>query len=363
MVLSFNKLQTILSENGIVVKKIFCIKDECVFLELLCITNANCFIMYIPSKYSISPPNNFNNIYELTFVDLDKNKNIALEYGINPDDIELENQYEDIDLENKNIDENKLNENYDHPLSLVDVKAKELKQIKEVVRQLDRLKLCTKNIKYNLSIIFSNYICYNTRDDITECYIIEGYNKNNNKKLLVTIDLNNFFKKIETFIYDIITIRDGIYKILDKNQQKNVKNLQKLLNDKKDFISHSEIIYENKKKYLKYLNKLENMLEKINSKEKKILSQIYELREINDNNNNGGVKGMHDDVEFSHKISKLEKEIDNISFIKKDIITNILEVKDKLENISLNTDSIIFDVSIMTNTIFENYNSLKNLVN
>lgn len=363
MVLSFNKLQIILSDNGIVVKKIFCIKEECVFLELLCITNANCFIMYIPSKYSIPPPNNFDNIYELSFIDLDKNNNIALEYAINPDNIDLANQYEDIDLENNIIDENKLNENYDHPLSLTDVKSKELKQVKEVIRQLDRLKFCTKNIKYNLSIIFSNYICYNTRDDINECYMIEGYNKNNNKRLLVTIDLNNFLKKIDTFIYDIITIRDGIYKILDKNQYKNVQNLQKLLNDKKDFISHSEIISKNKKKYFKYLSKLESLLEKLNHKEKNILSQIYEIREINDNNKNNGVKGIHDDVEFSHKISKLEKEIDNISLIKKDIITNILEIKDKLENISLNTDSLIFDVSIMTNTIFENYNSLKNLIN
>lgn len=363
MVLSFNKLQTILSDNGIVVKKIFCIKDECIFLELLCITNANCFIMYIPSKYSISPPGEFDNVYELSFLDLDKNQNIALEYGINPDHIDLEKQYNDIDLENKDINENKLNDNYDHPLSLTDVKSKELKQIKEVIRQLERLKLCTKNIKYNLSIIYSNYICYNTKNDISECYKIEGYSKNNNKKLLVTIDLTNFFKKLDSFLYDIITIRDGIYKILDKNQDKNVKNLQKLLNDKKDFISHSEIISENKKKYLKYLNKLESMLEKLNYKEKNILSKIYEIREINDNNNNSGVKGIHDDVEFSHKISKLENEIDNISLIKKDIITNILEVKDKLENITLNTDSLIFDVSIMTHTIFENYNSLKNLVN
>ena len=361
MVLSFNKLQIILSDNGIVIKKIFCIKDDCVFLELLCITNANCFIMYIPSKYSIPPPNDFDNVYELSFLDLDKNQNIALEYGINPDNIDLEKEYDEIDLENKDIDENKLNENYDHPLSLTDVKSKELKQIKEVVRQLDRLKLCTKNIKYNLSIIFSNYICYNTRDGISQCYIIEGYSKNNKKKLLVTIDLNNFFKKLDTFLYDIITIRDGIYKILDKNQYKNVKNLQKLLNEKKDFISYSENISENKKKYSKYLNKLEHMLEKINSKEKNIFTQIYEIRQINDNNNNSGVKAIHDDVEFSHKISKLETEIDNISFIKKDIITNILEVKDKLENISLNTDSLIFDVSIMVNTIFGNYNSLKNL--
>ena len=360
MVLSYEKLELLLNNNGVVIKKIFSMNQECVMLEVLCIINANCFIIYIPSKYSIPVPD-LENVFDLDYFDLDKDENIAMEYGENPDDLDLEKNYESINLQNDHITENKLNDNYNHPLSLTNNKYKEIKNVKEVVRQLNRLKFCTKNLKYNLSIIFKNYICTIKTDNNINVFIIDSYNINNeNKNLLVTIDLNNFYKKIDTFLDDIITIRDGIYKILNKNHTNNLKNLKKLLKTEKKLTIFSEKISEKKKKYNSDLLEFEKLLKKLYKKEKNIITKINDLHEKNDKNNDVSIKGIHTDTEYLHKVNELEKILENVYNIKQDLITEILETKEKIENLTLNTDSILFDNLIMINTIFKNYELLEN---
>ena len=72
-------------------------------------------------------------------------------------------------------------------------------------------------------------------------------------------------------------------------------------------------------------------------------------------------QGLHSDMEHSRILTELENKIIKINSTKQDIIHNILEIQNKRDNISLNVDKIMFDNSVMLDTIYRNFDSLRKL--
>ena len=54
MKVSLNKLEKFISTRGLIIKKIFTINNEAVYLELFNINNAETFMIYITSKYYLT---------------------------------------------------------------------------------------------------------------------------------------------------------------------------------------------------------------------------------------------------------------------------------------------------------------------
>jgi len=363
MTLSFRKLGRFLSKKGMIAKKIFAMNGLCVYIEVLCISNADSFLLYIPSKYEIQITEDMENVFQVSYIEVGEDGNIASDYAGEPDNFDLEKEYDEIDV-NLGTDGDKedfvghLEENYNHPVSLKDMSKDDFTDLRNVFRQLRRLKFCVQSIKYKLSIIYKNYICCIRRDDTFEGFIVKNFPRVDTRKLIVTMDLETLYDKIESIDIDIITVKEGVYKVLNKNQRKNTRNLQKMLQSETDILEQSEIIYRRKAKYTKYLDGLQTLLTDLGQSERKIIEQ---LMIIEDKYNDPGIKGLHSDIEKSHKTSKLEADLDRINKVKQDIIGNIIEIKGKLENISLVTDKIFFDVSIMLDQIFKNFSKLSEL--
>lgn len=363
MTLSLNKLERLLSSRGFTIKKYFVINNLCVYLEILSFLNADTFLLYIPSKYEINAPYG-NDTFSLEYLEIDTNGNLPGDFAGEPNTVDIETMYNEIDIVlNPNDKERQnlvghLEENYNRPISLKDMSKTDKDDIKEIFRQLRRFKLCVKNIKYKMGIIYRNFICCIRRDEGYDCFAIKHYHPcNDNKKLMITVDLETLYSKIDTISNDINTVRDEIYKILDKNQTRHSKLFGNMLEQGIDISVYSEAICVHKNRYETYLSQLEDMLVKLAESEKKIVGKIKLLE--GEKKSDPSLKGLHADIHIANVGAKYKLELDRINSLKQEVIKNILTVKIKQENIMLKIDRIFFDNSVMINAIITNINSLR----
>ena len=366
MTLSLNKLEKLLSKRGLIPKKYFTIDGLIVYIEILSIANAASFMLYIPSKYDIEIGEG-DNVFKIKYVNITEDGNIPNDYAGEPDNFDLDKDYDgdDIDLspdtQHKNM-EGYLEEKYNHPVSLKDDKniKKDIGvQLREVFRQLRRLKFCIKSLKYKIAIIFNYYLCCIRRDDTYECLFVHSSGGSDERKLMVTVDLETLYEKIDSVSIDIKTVKEGIYRVLDKNQGKHIRNIEKMLEKKNTLVTFSDLVLNKKTQYSKYLTNLEQMLSDVTHAEKK---NVEKLMQIEDKySGEASLKSMHSDIEKTHQISKYENELSRINGVKQELIRNILIVKTKHENLSLRVDNIMFDNIIMIDAILKNFVKLSKI--
>jgi hypothetical protein len=330
-----------------------------VYIQVLSIEIADSFMLYIPSKYEIAIGLG-DDVFKVKYIDVTEDGHIPGDYAGEPDNFDLDKEYEcdDIDLSpglrSKGNLADHLEEKYNHPVSLKDNnKSDDIKQLREVFRQLRRLKFCTQSLKYKIAITFNNYLCCIRRDDTYECFFIHSFGGSSDKKLMVTIDLETLYEKIDSVSIDIKTIREGIYRVLDKNQGKHIQNIHKLLEQKTVLTKFSNIVLRKKEQYSTYLKSLEQLLIDLTRAEKKIIDKLLEIEDKY--SGQASLKGLHSDIEKTHQIDKYETELSRINSIKQELICNILIVKSKHENLSLRVDNIVFDNIIMIDAILKNF--------
>lgn len=362
MPLSINKLEKLLSTKGMIIKSVYSVGGMCVYLDIMHISTGETLFLYIPSKYEINAEH--DNVHKLHYLEVNEDGSIPSDYAEQPEEEEIADKYEEIDVDNTDIKKQKdieeyLTNNYDCPVSLENSSKEDINEIKEIFRQLRRLKFCVKNINYKLCIVYKYYFCCIKRDGSYECYSVENLNMNNKRRIIVTTDLEAMYEQLGTIEKDIISIRKGIYKVLDKNQNKHVNNLQKIMEYKTNFNSLSDRVIIQKKKYKEYLNKLEKMLSKLSTAEKMIILEINGIHEKY--RGEYGVKTLHNDIEKNNLLHKKERELTNINETKQEIISNINKIKLNLESLSLKIDQICFDNIVMMDTIIKNFEYLSKI--
>jgi hypothetical protein len=349
-ILSLNKFEKILSNNGMEITKIYIINDLCVYIEILIKNDATLFIIYVPSKYEISPGNNM--IKKIKYIEINnEDGTIPYEYTSNKDS-EIEKKYQEIviDDDEDNI-ENNLEQNYNFPINLEDINKNDIFEIKDIFRQLRRLKFCVEKIKYKITIFYKNYMCCIKRDNTYEFYVIEQMEINNtHKKLVVSTDLEHFYIKMGMLNTDINVVYKSISHILDRNQDKYVYKIKKIVDYKNNFDILSDNIIKKKNKYKNFLENFDILLKQLLLEEKSILEYITNIK-----NNNKNSKTLYNDIEYSHIYLQKEKELSKIYNLKEEIINNIINVKNLLENLSLQFDQICFDNTVMMDTILHNF--------
>jgi len=360
MPLSLHKLEKLLSSKGLIPKKFFTMHGSCVYIEVLNLSSADNFMLYIPSKYDIQiDPKDSS--FNMKYIEISEDGTIPGDYAGEPDDVE--NHYDEIILtlspsKQKGGMEQHLEENYKKDVSLQDIDRTDINQLREIFRQLRRLKFCVRNLKYKLCILYKNYLCCIRRDDSFEGFNINNFEGPKNYKLLVSLDLESFYGKMETINSDVKIVREGIYNILDKNCTKHVVKWQKISEKKNDITNFSEILEQKKKKYFNYLKHLELMLQKLEQVEARI---IEKMTDIDGQYSSGDIKGLHMDISKTNQTSKYKDELHKITVIKQELIRNILAVKARYENLLLHIDKICFDNIIMMDAILKNFVTLSEL--
>lgn len=364
--LSLTKLDKLLLSKNLIILYIFTIDHLCVFIEVLSLMNGNIFQLYVPSKYDIKAdkhlfPQFADKIFKLIDIQVDEYGNVTEDYAGNPDQTELEQTYNEVEIDiNINPKENLegvLEENYNRPILLQDFSKNDKKDLKDTYRQLNRLKLCTKNLKYKLGIVFKNYMACIRRDDSISCYLIKDYTGTSYHKLYIIIDLETFYGNSETLLDDINTIQDGLFKILDKNQEVHAKTFVRLVNEEEKIVG-SRNINNKKAKYSLYINQLQDLLLKLHKAEKKIQDSIKTTIEKFNNETNSN---LHHDIQNSYTMDKYHKDLNSIKNLQQDILQTLLSLKSQKEEIFLSTDKVLFDNNVMLNTIVKNLDQFHNI--
>lgn len=353
MSLSINKLENLLADNGFVPIKYFVINNYCAYIETISMKNASTFIMSIPSKYKFKLKEG-DNVYKLRYIELETGTNTADEYAGVPDSFELEKSYTEVELkqhllrkkenEEGNISGH-LEEGYKRPVSVKDMSKDDMKDIRNIIRQVRRLKLCVQCISYKIMIMYKSYMCVLDKDDTIECFMIKHHPKILSRRLYVTCDLELYYENTERIQQDIIDVLNGINQVLNKNQANHARNLQTLIKEYQNINVHSDKVLKKKKDYQLYILKFNTLLLRITNSEKTLIEKIYNL---NDDENNKGMQR-----------AKLEEELLKISNVKKNISRHMNDVREKLDNLSLIMDTVMFDDIIMCDRMLRNLDFIK----
>jgi len=204
--------------------------------------------------------------------------------------------------------------------------------------------------------MFKDYMCCIRRDDTFEGYLVHNLRGPPERKLMISLDLETLYEKIESVPTDIKTVREGIYRVLDKNQSKHIRNLQKMLAQKNNLTTFSDVVLKKTQQYAAYLSKLEQLLANLGRAEKKNIEMLMGVEA--EYGNKASFHGLHTDIEKIHRLAKYETELSRINVVKQELISSILMVKTKHENLALKVDKICFDNIVMIDAILKNFVAL-----
>jgi hypothetical protein len=367
MPLSIEKLEQLLADKGLLIKRYFRLGRQCAFIEVIYVKTADTFMVSIPAKYKFVIDTNSNKqVYKLKPIELDKRD--VNDYARSPDRIEIQQQYPGIDMpEEEELeigDENvtdKLIDAYRRPITLRDLRIGDAIDLKDVFRQLARLKYCVQAIRYKLVIIYKSYLCVLGADDSIGCFYIRDFPKIDQRRLLIAADLELLYKKIETIFQDIRQVREGIYRVLNTNQNSHTRNLQKLLERRAEVALSSQKVHQKKETFKAYIQNFEKLLDSTLRSELATLEKLYNL-EDGANEAGASMKGVFQDIDKSHQKKRIEDELNRVEKIKEEIVTNIMSLKDKNEHVALTVDKILFDNIVMLDNIYKNFELLSQLV-
>lgn len=362
--LSISKLEQLLATKGYAPKRYFVIHKYCAFVEVVNIKSSSTFMLSIPSKYKFKLKEN-EGIYKLKIIDINSDDIPVEEYAKELDEVEIERKYVEVELTNKLLrtqNENQegnisgyLEEGYKKQISLKDIAKDDKNDIRDIVRQIKRLKFCVQSIGYKLVILYMNYICVLDRDDTIECFLVKQFPKIFSRRMLVSIDLELFYENMDRLEQDISDIENGIYRVFDKNQENHIRNLAKLLEDQIYITEYTKKIYKKRKEYSEYIIQFNTLLLHLNLSEKSILEKIDMLGISLDNSS----KNIHSNTNIIHQKTKLEDELFNLYNVKNNILKNVRELRNRQEDMLLKVDKIMFDNLVMMATIMKNINILK----
>lgn len=346
MPLSISKLQKLLTDRELQINNLFVLDGYLFYVELLSLKSSDTFFLYIPSKYDINVEKNDH--YKMKYIDISNSENIADEYGENKEDDNLNIL---VSTGKENIEEH-LKNNYKKSIPIGEISEEDTKELKAIHRQIKRLKNCVENINYKICIPYKNYICSIRRDNSIDFFTVKNFPRKNSKKLFIVIDLETLYGKNEEILKDLQTVKQSIYRVLEKNQNNHTYLLDTLMNSKGEIYNIPERQETHKIKYDSLLRELELMLNIMNKAEEKETNKLKTLNEEK-------VDGLQNDISRVHRKSQIEKELMKIENIKNEIVKNINITREKRENTILNIDNILFDNTVMFDSMIKNFNKLR----
>ena len=363
MSLSLRKLEKILAKYNFVVNKYYykksseeieeieeeeeieeIISHRCIYLELIYIQNAEHFLLYIPPEYTFNLDTNISNSYELIHLDIHHDQNQIENKLIN-------DKYTNLFIEEQD-DTNQLLENhYNKSIDLKNIPSRDNTNLVDIHKQMNRIKKCTEHLAFKPCVLFKNYLCTILPDNNSIYYSIKSKTYKSKKQLFVSINLTYFFSKIEHsvhhFLTNLLTIRKGIYEIIDINHNNHIQLFNSLVSKQHSLSSLSNI--SNKRDVLEtYLTKSLGILKNVNKAESNILEKLDDLSVDKSSN--------------AQEILNLNNGLINIHKHRANLFKILLEIRLNIEDHILSIDKIMFDNNVIMKQLSNNFNMLDNIV-
>jgi len=340
MSLSFDKLKDIASQHGFFVKSVFKHHEKCKFIEFYSSKIYENIIVKVSDDYKLK----LKDGYEIKKIDTDK---ISDKYTT-LNDFDINDFYTEIELKQLNIDklEEELMNEYKKNIVLTTT-SKNIEFIKDDVSQLRRLLNCVHNLKYKLALIHKVWLFTSDKNNNVYCYNISDFQPMKFKYLYVMIDLETFITNISTISLDIQKIQNEISDTVEKSGKKmsfKIHDLYSLLNT---VDSVTIKINDKKENYKKYEENFKELLNNILLHEMKLIERLNYLP-----------KGINNDLERAN----IEKELTITREHKQEVISKIVNIKEKIRDLMLIYDMVIFESIILTKKILDNVKKLNEII-
>ena len=353
MSLSLEKLETFLSNNGIIISNFYSDKNKkCMYVHVISLSAREPFIIKIPSKYSLKV-NEQTNAYILQEYKVDKTGDVVTEY-IND---EIIKDYEPIEIHKQIGDssnaESHLEERYNKPLKL----PCNNKSPMTIYRQIRRLGLCLSGTPYNICINISDIMYMTSKEHEIKYFKTTDSSKFNDKhrKLLVVVDLDYLFENIDTVTDEVENVKKSIFDITRKNFETNLKTFYGKWVDNSKVKNIYNFVTDKLKNYVYRLKAVNEKLIEISKEESKYLEKKSEITSVN------GMKTFISkfakDTELTRQMRPIDIKLNNINNDKKEIIRNILSLKLKSDHLLLITDDLTFDINVVSEIIQQKINN------
>lgn len=349
MSLSIQKLNKLLIDNGVFPDKYYSYNKYILYIECVIVKTGKRFWLNIPEEYKFRAEK-IPNMYIIKPITIDESDDIVVnEFAKQFNDIDVYNSYESKDSKiDEAFDENniskQLSENYRYPIQIRDIDEEDSKDVKDIKRQIERLRFSIMQTKYSICITYKRYFAILSEKQILVFQIMNNSeNFSKFRQLIVAIDLFLFYEKVNKIDTEVSKIKLSIEKILETNYNKNINNINYMMDKGALVINKFNNLHQQKDKLDSLEENYANLFRCSYNAERELLEKISIIS-----------KNKNSEPE----INRLKRKIKEIEETKMDILNNIVKINEKKDNISLTLDKILFDNIVMMNSIIKNFELL-----
>jgi len=357
--LTIEKIQHFAAHNGFEIHKIFTKDSYCVLIELMMIHTVDFILLRIPHKYKFQIPSQVQT-YPLVEVGNSDTLEDINEYTQIPESF-IASSYSDMDAiiqlpqTNRNLSiSDHLNTTYKQNVILDTMQSVDQAQVKEIHRQLSRLKYCIQGMSYDLAILHSTTLEVLNDQKQIAIYHCTSLPHTTPYKLYVVVSFKFFYDKIGIIEQECSAIFEGIYNILENNQKTHQTNINSLIQRQGNIASSVDQIQSSKTEFDQYTKQYLSLLDElyINKKDKEAnLEQMMGQKQDH----------IHYEMKQAHRIQKAEKELQDMTKIQADLVNTICNLKGKRQTMILQVDTILFDNIVMLDKIFKNFEQISKI--
>lgn len=335
MPLSIDKLQSIILSKGWIPIRYFVMDGLCYYIEMLHSQTLESSLMYISSKYKF-PMEKGGNVFKIKYADIE--------------DGEIEGvggEGEGIVLspDKKTTIAEYIEGYYDQPIKLKHMSVQESVVIRTTCKQLIRIRKAVQHLKYKVAVFYKNYICSIKKDNEIDVYTVKHFIESEDKRISIIFDLETFYNNFERIHSDVISVKKGIYNLLEKNQSLYSRILDKLSESKQETLNITQKAKAKLRIYEQQIEKIESVIPILNEEERKLTEQINESYH----------QASFDSMSYK---SSLDNQLYQLRKNKDDIINDLSILRSKRENLLMNVDRVFFENSVMFDKILKNFSSL-----
>lgn len=356
MTLSLEKLQYFLDVNHYTPQKYFMYKGRCRFIEVLSYKYGTTFLLVVSSFHFQIPSS--ENVFDMTKLPTIHVTDDVSDY-VHVSEHQIEKTYNAVEPDTHlphqttRVMSEHLTDYYKHEVIVDDMKQSESVIMKNIHRQLNRLKYCVHGLNHSVAILHSTFLGTLSQDKVVLYKIMDSTPKKM-PVLYVVADFATFYDKIKTVGNEIQQLYTGIYKVLNHNQSKHTRNMQRIIENRENVLDSAGYVGDTKKRYSEYIDKYTHLLHQLYDHEQRLHEELdqFKVRQEDD---------LRVDMKRVHHKQAIEKKLTKSKTTKRDLLNTLKELHEKNQHLTLVTDNILFNNIVMLDKIFKNFETLDKL--
>lgn len=300
-------------KHDIKIVKYLTLDSNCKFI--ICYQQCQIFIVSLDNEWMFKTSQS-NRVKSISIQEVEIDEKTLSKHT---DDLEIIKSYEKTNTPFKyeafteNDVSSSMKESYKYNIRISKLKDRDVIELNDISKQLDRLSLCVKQEKHSICILYDTYICI-MDGSYTRTYKSDIV-LSPSRRFAVVSTLEAMFDNIKQTWDDVYQITFGIDEILDRNMYKHIENIRGMIK------LHDTVV----KKILQTPRVKNNLVKK--------KKELFHL--------------------IRHK---------NMGSERTQIEKDAMDVSNKLNNLTLACDKILFDNIVMYNSIIKNYEILESLL-